>query len=240
MPILVPKFYLTDVKKDPVLRIEIFVHIPKNAGTFYVENAKNDYFVYFEGHHNATFYRTLLNMDFRSALLEKFKKDDLVATVTYFVRNPIERFLSNYYYAKMTKSYHHSIDGNARHGIHPDYYYLARFPNIKDFVAYIKDFPNEITNGVLKHQGWAPQYTWLVDPITGDFVQRSSFNCSVNVSIKSASELNKANAINKSSYGDDLQLLDKDDYLFIKSLYSRDYNQFQISDFNIPGTDEYV
>lgn len=133
----------------------VFIHIPKNAGTsaaayFEMENL---------GHFHWTHYCD-------------FTEHKKVA----IVRNPWDRFVSCYEYAKMERSYYHSADGDAIHGKHPDYETLKdkSFEECVELALASKlGFKYNIhKNGLmhhivrpqfLKHQGWIPQCYWICD-----------------------------------------------------------------------------
>ena len=105
-----------------------FIHIPKNAGTsickhFDMEN---------EGHHVS------------------YKESDELQSMHTFciVRDPIERFISNYCYAQMPLSYWHNEDV-----MHPDY------ESLKD--ASVTECIELLKKGKLNHQGWDPQHRYV-------------------------------------------------------------------------------
>ena len=112
-----------------------FVHIPKNAGTALTEflSLKGNI-----GHH-------------------KFNKEQVPKGYTSFciVRNPYDRLVSCYEYARMEESHWHSHKGNSKYGPHPDYELLKN--------ASFKECLELLQEGKLKHQGWAPQWWWIAD-----------------------------------------------------------------------------
>jgi chondroitin 4-sulfotransferase 11 len=110
----------------------IFVHIPKNAGTAVLHAlgmGKN------EGH---VPWFTYERMDPR-----KWRKYFKFA----IVRNPWERVVSNYLYARMQRSYWHSPDGSTPYKVHPDYETVKAL----SFAECIEKIPN------LRHPGWRSQ-----------------------------------------------------------------------------------
>jgi len=121
----------------------IFVHIPKNAGTS-ITCSPDHQFVH-EGHHPirsyCAWYPTLSSQYFSFAV----------------VRNPWDRCLSNYNYARMEHSYWHSPDGTTRYPVHPDFKRLSRI----DFTGCVSILSNE--PAALLHKGWLPQYPWVCD-----------------------------------------------------------------------------
>ena len=117
----------------------VFIHIPKNAGTA-IEKSYN---MSYSGHHDWKYYQNILKDDWDS-----YKK------VCVF-RDPLERFISCYNYAKMENSYWHSIYGNSRDGKHPD----NEICNLIMINNLIEDFCKKKIE--LKHLGWRTQYTWI-------------------------------------------------------------------------------
>ncbi len=110
----------------------IFVHVPKNAGTAVLqalEMGKN------EGHVPWFKYE---NMDPR-----RWRRYFKFA----IVRNPWERVVSNYLYARMERSYWHSPDGTTPYKTHPDHETLRGL----SFAECVERIPT------LRHAGWRPQ-----------------------------------------------------------------------------------
>ena len=83
----------------------IFIHIPKNAGTA-ITNTLDMYDI---GHHGWQYYKSKYPQKW-----EQYKK----ISVT---RNPWDRLVSCYEYAKMDESYWHSKEGKSKAGKHLDY-----------------------------------------------------------------------------------------------------------------------
>jgi len=122
----------------------IFIHIPKNAGTFIVES----YNLYDKFHHKYDYYIKKYGIKF--LMYKKFA----------VVRNPLDRLISCYEYARMPESYYHSVRNpeSAVCGVHPDYYFLKD----KTFEEMVDYLPNLIKNKK-SHPGWKPQYYWVCD-----------------------------------------------------------------------------
>ncbi len=111
----------------------VFVHIPKNAGTS-ITKAFN---MVHEGHHQIQEYSQILDLGYKSFCI---------------VRNPWDRVVSCYEYAKMDLSFYHSIEGDSIWGKHVDYDKL-KGASFEECVALLE-------SGELKHQGWGPQHVW--------------------------------------------------------------------------------
>lgn len=124
----------------------IFVHIPKNAGSSVADalGIETSY------HYTAQSYRDILG---KSSYDNRFS--------FAFVRNPWDRFLSLYRYARLDESrYHSAIDPeSAPHGKHEDYDLLCD--------ATVEDCARHLREGRLQHDDfinhWRPQSDWLTD-----------------------------------------------------------------------------
>ena len=128
-------------------RQSIFIHIPKNAGTAIAESASCDFSDH--GHHRFEYYK--LRYPFLWAHYKKFA----------IVRNPWDRTVSNYEYARMRESYWHSVSGAANNPLgqsvpHPDLE-LAQSLSFKDL---IKKFSQD--RKLLKHHGWKDQWPYVL------------------------------------------------------------------------------
>jgi hypothetical protein len=122
----------------------IFLHVPKNAGTS-IFNLKRFEFSDF-GHANYKQY------------IDRYPNEWKNYLKIAIVRNPWDRFISSYEYARMLNSYYHSNDGkNSIYGPHPDHHTIKNL-SFEDFV--LKFFDKKIK---LHHQCWAPQSDWLCD-----------------------------------------------------------------------------
>lgn len=93
---------------------------------------------------------------------EGYKKEHLKEWESYLkvaiVRNPWDRFVSCYEYAKMVNSHWHSNDEKeSKFGPHPDY------SSVKDLT--FKDFVHKFSQKeiFLYHQCWTPQHYWICD-----------------------------------------------------------------------------
>lgn len=118
----------------------IFVHIPKNAGTT-IEKTYG--LTKMCGHHRWSSYLTHYP--------DKWETYHSFA----IVRNPYDRAVSSYRYARKKISYWHNAahPQKARYGKHPDYETLknASFEDAVDMIP------------TLKHQGWNSQHHYICD-----------------------------------------------------------------------------
>ena len=131
---------------------KVFVHIPKNAGTSITKCWPG--FV-LEGHHDINYYKNELKFDFKN--FETF----------CVIRDPIDRFISNFNYAKAKNSFWHSIDKNSIHGKHPDYDKLLHLT--LDECARLL-ITNPSTFGI----HWVPQVNWIQS--NGKIIVQKVFN----------------------------------------------------------------
>ena len=121
----------------------IFVHIPKNAGTA-ITNSKTAKF-YMGGHDSAIEIKNKVPMKWN----EYFK--------FAVVRNPWDRVVSNYEYARMEKSYWHQSSETNPGATHLDYHTL-KDKTFEECVNMLYE-----NRSSLNHQGWGPQYVWISD-----------------------------------------------------------------------------
>ena len=136
----------------------IFIHIPKNAGSSIVEAM---------GLSGTRHYTA-------SKLREHIGWMRYYFRFTFaFVRNPWDRFLSLYYYARLKESRYHSAINpkEAPHGKHEDYD-LLKDATVEQCAYYLEE-------GRLQHDDhinhWRPQSDWLTDDrgqIIVDFIGR--------------------------------------------------------------------
>lgn len=123
-----------------------FIHIPKNAGTSISNAIKKKSITHITA----------------SQVLKSDKKEQFLKSFSFcVVRNPFERFLSLYNYARMEKSYYHNNiePEKAINGKHLDYELLKN--------ASLQQCVNYLEAGKLKHDltwnQWEPQYKWVCD-----------------------------------------------------------------------------
>ena len=95
------------------------------------------------GHHLPEFY------------IKNFPKEWDEYTKFSIIRNPWDRFVSNYEYGKMSESYWHSISGNTQYGPHLDFKKLSNLT----FKETLQMFYLERNS--LKHQGWGNQHPYI-------------------------------------------------------------------------------
>jgi chondroitin 4-sulfotransferase 11 len=117
----------------------IFIHIPKNAGTSILQALG-------------------MPMGYGHRPWQDYKMVWPRRWYFYFkfavVRNPWDRVVSNYLYARTARSVYHSSNGAAPFGTHPDYETLrdASFQRCVELIP------------TLKHHGWVPQSYWICGP----------------------------------------------------------------------------
>lgn len=117
----------------------IFIHIPKNAGTSIEKALKMSD----TGHKPWSYYYKKYSNEWKT-----YKK------LAVF-RNPIDRLISCYNYAKMENSYWHSVSGNSIYGKHPDY----DFASSNSIEVIIDGLSNRDLS--LHHPGWDLQSKWI-------------------------------------------------------------------------------
>jgi hypothetical protein len=117
----------------------IFVHIPKNAGT----SITNHLNMVDAGHHSWSYYARKYPHKW-----QKYKKISII-------RNPWDRVVSCYEYAKMDDSYWHSSKNKARAGKHLDYD-LLKDMSFLECLKLLENSPKK-----LRHQGWANQLNYI-------------------------------------------------------------------------------
>ena len=117
----------------------IFVHIPKNAGTAITNTLE----MVDIGHHGWSYYKNKYPNKWKN-----YKKISVI-------RNPWDRVVSCYEYAKMDKSYWHAKEGKARAGKHLDYD-LLKDKSFEQCLDILKHTPQR-----LKHQGWRNQSDYI-------------------------------------------------------------------------------
>lgn len=116
----------------------LFIHIPKNGGTSIIKSLGLQH----DGHYAIDFYkRHMPEGVFNSC--RKFAVS----------RNPWDRVVSCYEYARMETSYWHSSSKPSVHGIHPDYEVLKDAP--------FKEAVDLMIAGELKQLGWTDQLRWI-------------------------------------------------------------------------------
>lgn len=117
----------------------LFIHIPKNAGTSVSQAFRMENF----GHFTIEQCKDQIS----PKLWQEFHKFCIV-------RNPFDRIVSCYEYARMPKSYHHSVTGYSNFGKHPDYDTLKNMS--------FEDCVKLLGTNELRHQGWTPQSDWVI------------------------------------------------------------------------------
>tara|TARA_R100000697_G_scaffold29352_1_gene38767 strand:+ start:580 stop:1179 length:600 start_codon:yes stop_codon:yes gene_type:complete len=181
----------------------LFIHIPKNAGTSLI----NKLSLYPHGHYD---WRTHPKFN---GPYHKFS----------IVRNPWDRVVSCYEFAKMEKSYWHSKDDHTKH---PDYD-LCHSLTFKECVRLLQEKPNKFT-----HPGWKNQHTYIVndeDKVVVDSVLKmENLDTELNnlfrkLGINENVNIPKTNTSNRGNYKD---YYDKESIEIIKDIYQKDINFF--------------
>lgn len=193
----------------------VFIHIPKTGGTSLIQAL---------GMAETTHIKAV--EIFNNDANQKLMKNSFTFAV---VRNPIDRFISLYNYAKMDVSYYHNnlYPQKGIYGAHLDYD-LLKDVSLNACVDYLLD-------GKLIHDSswnqWMPQYTWVYDSevknclvdkiykleelsaLKTDFKER--FNWELDIPIMNASKDVVSN-----------NMLGKEAIKRLKSYYKKDFELF--------------
>lgn len=186
-----------------------FIHIPKNAGTA-ISNSKKANFL-MNGHYSAM------------EMALKFPKEWNEYFKFAIIRNPWDRLVSNYEYARMETSYWHSADSSRPYSTHFDYHTLKdkSFEDCVNMLYYDRN--------VFKHQGWVPQYTWICDKNGNIMVDKLFYyeNLETNETFKKLlPDLEKVNLTTK-KYTDYKDYYNKDLVDKVFRIYEKDINLFE-------------
>lgn len=183
-----------------------FVHIPKNAGTTVV----NKLGLTPPGH-----YHWAAHQEFYDKSLTKFS----------IVRNPWDRVVSCYEYAKMEESYWHSSKGDSKEGMHLDYNIL-KDKTFEQCVEILAEHPRS-----LRHQGWRPQWMWICDEdknIMMDHVLKmETLDEELNdLLVKTGNEKIKLEKVNTSTRTDYRDYYDDKTRMIVSEIYKDDIQMF--------------
>lgn len=118
----------------------IFIHIPKNAGTSIIKEMGMER----SFHKKPKYY------------IENFPEEWSSYFKFAVSRNPWDRVVSCYEYARIEESYWHSSDGKAIAGKHPDYDMLKNM-SFEETVLLLKKSPDKF-----KHPGWKNQCDFIM------------------------------------------------------------------------------
>lgn len=176
-----------------------FIHIPKNGGTsFQKQFIKNDV-----GHYNIT----------------KLPENIWHKTIA-IIRNPFTRLISLYNYAKMKKSYWHSIDKSTKYDTHD----LFTYCNNNTFTDFIKDI--SINKELFNHIHIRPQYTWIITP-NGDIVSKIIKLENVDEELSNLLKINvKLMKINESTDNKYRNYFNEETEEIVRNLYRKDFELF--------------
>tara|TARA_B100001093_G_C26737659_1_gene975182 strand:- start:625 stop:1203 length:579 start_codon:yes stop_codon:yes gene_type:complete len=115
----------------------IFIHVPKNTGTSIKESCHWDHM---DAHHTWQYYAS------------NYQKEWKEYTSFALIRDPIDRFISCYRYARIEKSKWHDASNATKH---PEYK-LCSLLDIDTFLEIL------LSGSIhLRHQAWAPQSYWI-------------------------------------------------------------------------------
>jgi hypothetical protein len=192
----------------------IYFHVPKTAGTAIAQ-----------GLGLPRTYHT----SYRRA--EYYLDTEIERYFTFsFVRNPFDRFLSLYYYARLDQSAHHSslAGEKSTYGKHSDYDLLKN--------ASLKECAQYLLEGRLQHDRhwnhWKPQSFWLKnerDEINLDFIGRfetiEESVQEINARLETNITLQKTNASRASS--DYSAMYDTETKGIISKYYAEDLDRFE-------------
>ena len=120
----------------------VYIHIAKNAGTSLVRSLCGS--------------QTIGHVTAKYEMARDPKKWDEAFTFT-FVRNPWDRIVSAYEFAKMEKSYWHNNKSQKKQAHHPDYE-MAKSKSFEEFVC---DF--YCNRDMCKHVSFRPQCDFFCD-----------------------------------------------------------------------------
>jgi hypothetical protein len=181
----------------------LFIHIPKNAGTSLI----NKLSLSPHGHY-----------DWRTH--PKFNGPYHKFTI---VRNPWDRVVSSYEFAKMDKSYWHSKDNHTKH---PDYD-LCNSLTFKECVKLLKESPERFT-----HPGWKNQYPYIVNDdymvmvdsvLKMENLNEELTNLFKKLKIGVIPNIPKSNTSTRGHYKD---YYDKESISIVKEIYVKDITLF--------------
>jgi len=137
------------------------------------------------------------------------------------VRNPWDRVVSTYEYAKMDKSYHHATNGPSLHGKHIDYD-LLKNKSFTECIDLLKKTPQ-----ILRHQGWGNQYSYIHNGekiVVDKIIKLENLNKDLSVILNKKIKMpyiNKSNNNNYKSYYENKELTDS-----VKKHYIKDITYF--------------
>jgi hypothetical protein len=192
----------------------LFIHIPKNAGTSIAKDL---------GFKSTTHIKA---SEIKKEYVNGFIEDRFSFAI---VRNPIDRFISLYNYARMDISYYHNnIDPEKSiYGKHLDYE-LLKNSSLLECAHYLK-------KGMLKHDihwnHWEPQYNWVYDVNSRQQLVKKIYNFEnlqelvkdMNSMFNFKFELSE---INKSKREDNKKKIDLETISILKEYYKKDFDLF--------------
>lgn len=159
----------------------IFIHVPKNAGTAITDTLQ----MYDIGHHGWQYYKN------------KYPQKWDIYTKVSITRNPWDRAVSCYEYAKMDNSYWHSKDGKSKAGKHLDYD-LLKEKSFEECLEILEKTPH-----LLKHQGWGDQSNYVYNGnqlMVDHILDINNINSELSKILKTEINIPKINVSNENNY----------------------------------------
>jgi len=185
----------------------IFIHIPKSGGTSVIKYSKLDLATVSHAEYAKGKYRTL------DEVKQHLKNEGLeYSEVFAFIRNPLDRFLSAYYYL---------LNSGTTAKDHADYKkYIQPYSDIQDFIA------KGLDHAAAKQVHFKPQSYWISGEVTLYLFE--SLNDVINDMRKQAGlSYNKLSKSNKSKRPSKPVPLSRKALDKIREVYKKDYQLYK-------------
>jgi len=183
----------------------IFIHIPKNAGTSITTHFKMEDI----GHHLWQYY------------YQKYKNYWGNYKKISISRNPWDRVVSCYEYAKLLNSYWHSVNGKSKEGKHLDYE-LLKNKSFEECINILKENPHQ-----LKHQGWRNQHHYIFNgnnSVIDNIIKIENLNKELSILLDKSIEVPRINMSNNKNYKSYYK--NKEMIEVVRDLYKKDIEFF--------------
>lgn len=135
------------------------------------------------------------------------------------LRDPIDRFVSSYNFAKMDSSFHHTIDEKDWKSKHGDYDICNELE--------LNDLVPRFVNGDIElwHAGWKTQYEWIVDngSVAVDYLVLFE---KVNEAMKTLAPKGEITTLNRSTYTSKREQLTEENIKLLSEYYDTDIDLF--------------